>query len=157
MKIKLLQIGKTQPEYLVEGVALFENRIRNYIGFSSEIIPALKLPGSAGPELIKQKEGELILSKLKSDDRMILLDEKGKMFGSVEFADFLQKQMNQGIRQIVFVIGGAYGFSAEVYEKAAFKISLSPMTFSHQMIRLLFLEQLYRAMTIQNNHPYHNE
>jgi 23S rRNA (pseudouridine1915-N3)-methyltransferase len=157
MKVKLLQIGKTQQGYLVQGIEFYEQRIKNYLSFSVETIPALKQASSLSAEQLKVKEGEIILSKLKPDDRLVLLDEKGKSFTSVGFADFLQGQMNQGQKQLVFVIGGAYGFSEAVYKKAMYKISLSEMTFSHQLIRVLFMEQMYRAMTILNNHPYHHE
>jgi len=157
MKIKMLQIGKTQHEYLSNGIGQFEKRLRNYVTFTNEVIPVVKMPLSAGADQLKLKEGELILSRLRADDKLILLDERGKSFNSLQFSEFLQQQMNQGIKQIVFVIGGAYGFSPAVYEKASDKVSLSAMTFSHQLIRLIFMEQLYRGMTILNNHPYHNE
>ncbi|MFZ4753774.1 MAG: 23S rRNA (pseudouridine(1915)-N(3))-methyltransferase RlmH [Chitinophagaceae bacterium] len=117
----------------------------------------MKQAASLPPDQLKQKEGELILSKLRPDDRLILLDERGKIFSSIGFSEFIQGQMNQGQKQLVFVIGGAYGFSEEVYKKASYKISLSEMTFSHQLIRIVFMEQMYRAMTILNNHPYHHE
>ena len=157
MKVKLLQIGKTQQSYLVEGIGYYENRIKNYLSFTIETIPTLKQAASLPSEQLKQKEGELILSKLRPDDRLILLDERGKTFSSSGFSEFIQGQMNQGQKQLVFVIGGAYGFSDEVYKKASYKISLSEMTFSHQLIRIVFMEQMYRAMTILNNHPYHHE
>jgi 23S rRNA (pseudouridine1915-N3)-methyltransferase len=157
MKVKLLQIGKTQQGYLVQGIEFYEQRIKNYLPFTIETIPALKQAASLSADQLKLKEGELILSKLKLDDRLILLDERGKSFHSVGFADYIQGQMNQGQKQLVFLIGGAYGFSEAVYRKASYQISLSDMTFSHQLIRLVFLEQLYRAMTILNNHPYHHE
>ena len=157
MKVKLLQIGKTQQGYLVQGIEFYEQRIKNYISFSMETIPTLKQAASLTADQLKIKEGELILSKLRPDDRLILLDERGKSMTSVGFSEFLQGQMNQGHKQLVFVIGGAFGFSEAVYKKAMFQISLSDMTFSHQVIRLLFMEQMYRAMTILNNHPYHHE
>ncbi len=157
MKIKLLQIGKTQQGYLVQGIEFYEQRIKNYLPFSIETIPSLKQAASLSADQLKLKEGELILSKIKPDDRLILLDERGKSYPSTGFADFIQGQMNQGQKQLVFVIGGAFGFSEAVYRKAAHQLSLSDMTFSHQLIRLLFLEQMYRAMTILNNHPYHHE
>jgi 23S rRNA (pseudouridine1915-N3)-methyltransferase len=155
MKIKLIQIGKTQQGYLVQGIEFYEQRLKNYISFGVETIPAIKQVVST--DQLKVKEGELILAKLKQEDRLVLLDERGKAFSSVGFADFLQVQMNQSIKQLVVVIGGAFGFSESVYKRANSVISLSEMTFSHQLIRLLFMEQLYRAMTILNNHPYHHD
>jgi len=155
MKIKLLQIGKTQQGYLVQGIEFYEQRLKNYISFSVETIPSVKQSASA--DQLKIKEGDLILARLKPDDRLVLLDERGKTFNSPGFADFLQGQMNQSVKQLVIVVGGAFGFSDAVYKKASFQISLSGMTFSHQLIRLIFMEQLYRAMTILNNHPYHHE
>jgi 23S rRNA (pseudouridine1915-N3)-methyltransferase len=155
MKIKLIQIGKTQQGYLVQGIEFYEQRLKNYISFGVETIPSIKQVVST--DQLKVKEGELILAKLKPEDRLVLLDERGKAFSSVGFADFLQVQMNQSIKQLVVVIGGAFGFSESVYKRANSVISLSEMTFSHQLIRLLFMEQLYRAMTILNNHPYHHD
>jgi len=157
MKVKLLQIGKTQQSFLVEGIDFYEKRIKNYLSFSIETIPTVKQSASLPPDQLKQKEGEIILSKLRPDDRLILLDERGKTLSSIGFSEFIQGQMNQGQKQLVFVIGGAFGFSEEVYKKASYKISLSEMTFSHQLIRIVFMEQMYRAMTILNNHPYHHE
>jgi 23S rRNA (pseudouridine1915-N3)-methyltransferase len=155
MKIKLIQIGKTHQSYLVQGIETYDQRLKNYISFQAETIPAIKQVLSI--DQLKTKEGDLILAKLKPDDRLVLLDERGKSFSSVGFADFLQLQMNQSARQLVIVIGGAYGFSEPVYKRANSLISLSEMTFSHQLIRLIFMEQLYRAMTILHNHPYHHE
>ena len=157
MKVKLLQIGKTQQSFLIEGIDFYEKRIKNYLSFSIETTANLKQAASLPPDQLKQKEGELILSKLRPDDRLILLDERGKTFSSIGFSEFIHGQMNQGQKQLVFVIGGAFGFSEEVYKKASYKISLSEMTFSHQLIRIVFMEQMYRAMTILNNHPYHHE
>ena len=157
MKIQLIQIGKTSDEYLLTGISVYDKRLKAYIPFACDTIPYLKNAASLSQEIVKQKEGELILSKIKVDDWIILLDERGKTFSSLEFADQMQNLMNQGMKQIVFVIGGAYGFSEDVYNRANQKLSLSKMTFSHQMIRLIFVEQIYRAMTILNNEPYHHE
>jgi len=155
MKIKLIQIGKTQQGYLVQGIEFYEQRLKNYIAYSVETIQAIKQAGSA--DQLKVREGDLILAKLKPGDKLILLDERGKTYNSVGFSDFLQVQMNQSTKQMVVVIGGAFGFSESVYKRANSMISLSEMTFSHQLIRLIFMEQLYRAMTILHNHPYHHE
>lgn len=157
MDIKLVLHGKTEDAYLQEGISKFAKRLKHYISFSELLIPALKNTKKLRFQDIKQKEGELLLSKIKSTDTIVLLDEKGRSFSSVEFSNFLQKQMNQSIKSLVFVIGGPYGFSDEVYKRANHKISLSKMTFSHQMIRLLFIEQIYRAFTILNNEPYHHK
>ena len=157
MKIKLLAIGKTDDKRLQELIVEFQKRLKHYIKFEIEIIPDLKKVKNLSLDQRKQKEGMLILNKVESTDQLILLDEKGHQFRSLEFSRFLQKKMNAGIKQLVFVIGGPYGFSDEVYQKAQGKVSLSKMTFSHQMIRLFMIEQLYRAFTILHNEPYHNE
>jgi 23S rRNA (pseudouridine1915-N3)-methyltransferase len=157
VKIKLLAIGKTDDKCLQELIDEFQKRLKHYIKFEIEIIPDLKKVKNLSVEQRKQQEGSLILNRIESTDQLILLDEKGHQFRSLEFSRFLQKKMNSGIKQLVFVIGGPYGFSDEVYQKAQGKVSLSKMTFSHQMIRLFMLEQLYRAFTILHNEPYHNE
>lgn len=157
MKIKLLQIGKTNDEYLLRGIDEYSVRIKNYVPFEIETIPYLKNSNSFSTELVKQKEGELILQKIKKEDILILLDENGKTYSSKGFATFLQQQMNTGNKQLTFLIGGAYGFSSDIYERANGKISLSSMTFSHQIIRIIFIEQLYRGFTIIHHHPYHHE
>lgn len=156
MQIKLLAIGKTDNSQLQLLLDDYRKRLGFYIKFEFEIIPDLKKIKNLSEEQQKQKEGELILAKLNSTDLLILLDEKGKQFDSLQFSVQLQKYMNSGIKQLVFVIGGPYGFSQEVYNKANGKISLSKMTFSHQMIRLFMIEQLYRAFTILRNEPYHH-
>lgn len=156
MKIKLLQLGKTNEEDLLTGIARYEKRLSLYVSFICETIPALKESAALSPAQIKQKEAELILNKLKNDDYVILLDENGKSFTSVAFARQIEQLQNHSTRQVVFVVGGAYGFSEAVYTRAQMKLSLSTMTFSHQLIRLIFMEQLYRAFTILHNHPYHN-
>ena len=156
MQIKLLAIGKTDNQQLQLLIDDYQKRLGFYIKFDVEIIPDLKKVKNLSEEQQKQKEGELILSKLNTTDLLILMDENGKQYDSVAFSEQLQKHMNSGIKQLVFVIGGPYGFSSEVYDKANGKISLSKMTFSHQMIRLFMIEQLYRAFTILKNEPYHH-
>ena len=157
MKIKLLAIGKTDDKNLQTLIETYENRLKHYIGFKLEVIPDIKNVKNLSEQQQKEKEGELILKKLTATDQLILLDEKGKEFRSLDFSKFLQKKMNSGIKQLVLVIGGPYGFSDAVYKKAQGKISLSKMTFSHQMIRLFIVEQVYRAFTILKNEPYHHE
>ncbi|MGS2763260.1 23S rRNA (pseudouridine(1915)-N(3))-methyltransferase RlmH [Sinomicrobium sp. M5D2P9] len=156
MNIKLLAIGKTDNTALQSLIQDYEKRLGFYVRFSMEIIPDIRNAGKLSETQQKEKEGELILKKLQSTDILVLLDENGKQFSSVGFSEFLQKKMNSGIRQLVFVIGGPYGFSDAIYQKAQGKLSLSAMTFSHQMVRLFFTEQLYRAFTILNNEPYHH-
>ncbi len=156
MKITLILNGKTDDDYIVKGFTVYENRLKHYIAFETIVIPALKNTKALSIEQQKQKEGELILKNIQSPDKLILLDENGKEYHSVGFSEFVQQQMNSGIKNIVFVVGGPYGFSDEVYKRANGKISLSKMTFSHQMVRLFFVEQLYRAMTILKNEPYHH-
>ena len=138
-------------------IAEYQKRLSFYIKFDFEIIPDIKNVKSLSEMQQKEKEGELILSKVGPSDHLLLLDENGKSFSSVSFSTELQKKMNSGIKTLVFVIGGPYGFSAAVYEKAQGRISLSSMTFSHQMVRLFFIEQLYRAFTILRNEPYHHQ
>ena len=157
MKIKLLTIGKTDDKNLQTLIETYQKRLKHYINFTIEIIPDIKNVKNLSEVQQKEKEGELILKKLSNTDILILLDEKGKEFRSLEFSKYLQKKMNSGIKQLVLVIGGPYGFSNAVYKKSSDKISLSKMTFSHQMIRLFVVEQIYRAFTILKNEPYHHE
>jgi len=157
MKIKLIAIGKTDDKNLIRLIDDYQKRLQHYIKFELEIIPDLKYVKNLSQNQQKEKEGELILKKIASTDQLILLDEKGYEFRSIEFSRFLQKKMNSGIKQLVFVIGGPYGFSEAVYQNAQGKVSLSKMTFSHQMIRLFMIEQLYRGFTILKNEPYHHE
>jgi 23S rRNA (pseudouridine1915-N3)-methyltransferase len=157
MKIKLIAVGKTDDKNLQTLIEVYQNRLKHYVNFHLEIIPDIKNAKNLSQTQQKEKEGELILNKLSATDQLVLLDEKGKEFRSVTFSKYLQKKMLSGIKQLVFVIGGPYGFSDEVYKKATGKISLSKMTFSHQMIRLFVVEQLYRAFTILKNEPYHHE
>lgn len=157
MNIKLLAIGKTDNKELQKLIEDYAKRLSFYIKFDLEIIPDIKNVKSLSENQQKEKEGELILAKLNPTDQLILLDENGTAFSSVKFSDYLQKKMNSGVKTLVFVIGGPYGFSEEVYQKAQGKISLSLMTFSHQMVRLFFIEQLYRGFTILRNEPYHHQ
>ncbi|MCF6279309.1 MAG: 23S rRNA (pseudouridine(1915)-N(3))-methyltransferase RlmH [Flavobacteriaceae bacterium] len=157
MKIKLLAIGKTDNKNLQRLIETYQNRLKHYIKFEISIIPDIKNVKNLSENQQKEKEGELILKQLQPTDQLVLLDEKGNQFRSIEFAKFLQKKMNSGIKQLVLVIGGPYGFSDAVYKKSNGKISLSKMTFSHQMIRLFLVEQLYRGFTILKNEPYHHE
>jgi 23S rRNA (pseudouridine1915-N3)-methyltransferase len=156
MTIKLLAIGKTDNKDLQALIDDYQKRLGFYIKFEFEIIPDLKKVKNLSEDQQKVKEGELILNKLSNTDVLVLLDENGKQFDSVGFSNYLQKHMNSGIKRLVFVIGGPYGFSPDVYQKANGKISLSKMTFSHQMIRLFVIEQLYRGFTILRNEPYHH-
>ena len=157
MNIKILTIGKTDNKALQSLIDDYTKRLSFYIKFDLEIIPDIKNVKNLSESQQKEKEGELILAKLVPTDQLILLDEKGTTFSSVGFSDYLQKKMNSGAKTLVFVIGGPYGFSDEVYQKAQGKISLSLMTFSHQMVRLFFIEQLYRGFTILRNEPYHHQ
>ena len=157
MNIKLIAVGKTDNKNLQLLIDEYQKRLSFYIKFEFEILADIKNVKNLSENQQKEKEGELILSKIGSADQLILLDENGKNFSSINFAAELQKKMNSGIKTLVFVIGGPYGFSSEVYEKAHGKISLSSMTFSHQMVRLFFIEQLYRAFTILKNEPYHHQ
>lgn len=157
MKIKVLVLGKTDAKALKELIQKYESRLLHYIPFSMEIIPDLKHTKNLSISLQKEKEGQLILNKINTSDRLFLLDEKGKDYDSIEFSMFLQKQMNSGLKQMVLAIGGPYGFSEAVYKSAYGKISFSKMTFSHQMIRLFVVEQLYRSMSILKNEPYHHQ
>lgn len=157
MKIKLIAIGKTDQKALNALIDVYQKRLKHYISFDIEIIADVKNAKSLSQQQLKEKEGQLILSKIQSGDVVLLLDEHGIQFRSVEFSNYLQKKMNAATKQLVFVIGGAYGFSDEVYQAASEKISLSKMTFSHQMIRLFMVEQLYRSFTILKNEPYHHE
>lgn len=157
MKVTLLTVGKTDMAWVKEGLEMYRNRLVHYIPFSIHEIPELKGTSSLSVSMIKDKEAERILDFLKPSDDVILLDEHGKQYRSVEFAAFLEKKMTAGSKDIVFVIGGAYGFSEKVYKRATSMLSLSGMTFSHQMVRTVFAEQLYRAFTIIRGEPYHNE
>lgn len=157
MQIKLLAIGKTDHSAIQSLVEEYIKRINFYIKFEVEIISDLKNTKNISESIQKEKEGELILKKVSASDDLILLDENGKQFSSIDFSDFIQKKMNSGLKQLIFVIGGPYGFSDAVYRRAHGKLSLSKMTFSHQMVRVFFVEQIYRAFTILRNEPYHHQ
>ena len=156
MKTELLVVGKTVNNHIKECIADYAERIRHYMPFNLTVIPDLKNTKSLSEEQQKKQEGDLILKQLQATDTVVLLDEHGKTFRSIDFAKWLQ-QKQATARRLVFVIGGPYGFSEAVYQRANEKLSLSPMTFSHQMVRLIFTEQLYRACTIIKGEPYHHE
>jgi len=157
MKITLLTVGKTDKDWVKQGLDIYVSRLKHYIPFTITEIPELKNVSSLTKEQIKSREGDLIFKNIRQSDDVILLDEHGKIFSSVEFAKVIQDKITYDGRDIVFVIGGAYGFSEAVYNRAGSKISLSRMTFSHQMVRAIFVEQLYRAFTIIKGEPYHHE
>ena len=150
-------IGKTDARYFDEAIREYQNRLNHYLPFEMQVIADIKNTKSMTEQQQKEKEGELILKNLQAGDYIVLLDEKGKDFTSMQFSAYIEKKTHTVAKRLVFIIGGPYGFSTEIYEKASEKISLSRMTFSHQMIRLIFVEQVYRAMTILNNEPYHHE
>ena len=157
MNIKLIAVGKTDNPALQQLISTYEKRLSYYINFELQLLPDIKNSKSLSEEQQKIKEGELILSYVEPSHHLILLDERGKEYTSIAFADELQKKMNTGIKQLTFVIGGPDGFSQAVYQRSNSKLSLSKLTFSHQMIRLFFVEQLYRAFTILRNEPYHHQ
>ena len=156
MTIKLIVVGKTNKSFLVEGEAEYQKRLKHYIKFEEDVISELKKASALTESQIKQKEGEEILKRLEKSDYLILLDDKGKEYSSVQFSEKIQKWMLNSVKRVVFVVGGAYGFSEEVYQRSNEKLSLSKLTFSHQMVRLFFKEQLYRAFTIIKREPYHH-
>lgn len=157
MHIKLILIGNTNESFLREGMAEYFNRIKKYNPIEIIEIKDVKNAKNLSHEELKKKEGQEILQQLNPGDYVVLLDDKGKQYTSLLFADFLQAKMNVSVKQLVFIVGGAYGFSEEIYKLAKDKVSLSTMTFSHQLIRVVFLEQLYRAFSILNHSPYHHE
>jgi len=157
MKVALILVGKTANRHFVELIDEYAGRVKHYIGFDIITIPELKNTKNLSTEQQKQQEGELILKQLQVGDHIVLLDEHGKELRSVEFSTYMEQKMQTVNKRLVFVIGGPYGFSQEVYSRANEKLSLSKMTFSHQMVRLIFVEQLYRAMTIMRGEPYHHE
>ena len=156
MKIKLLVIGKTDKDFIKTGILEYEKRLKHYLPYEMQIIPDIKRSGNFSEKQQKEKEGELILTKINSGDVVVLLDEGGKEYSSVKFARFIEQKMLSGMKNLIFVIGGAYGFSEAVYQKVQGKVSLSQMTFSHEMVRMIFVEQLYRSMTILKGEPYHH-
>ena len=157
MDLKLVTVGKTDVQWVKEGLDLYVSRLRHYVPFSIVEIPQLKNVSAFSQEQIKEKEGELILKQVAPGDAVVLLDERGKEYRSVEWAEWIRQRLARGGKSLVFVIGGAYGFSRKVYERAEGLVSLSRMTFSHQMVRTIFAEQLYRAFTIIKGEPYHHE
>jgi len=157
MKIKLIAVGKTDNQNLQQLIADYQNRLKHYIGFEFVVIPDIKNTKNLSETQQKTAEGEAILKQIATSDQLLLLDENGKSYDSINFSKLLQKKMLSGCRQLVFVIGGPYGFSDAVYKRAQSKIALSAMTFSHQMVRLFAVEQLYRAFTIIKNEPYHHK
>ena len=157
MKFTLLVVGRTVEKHFITAINDYTERTKRYASFDMEVIPELKNTKSLTPELQKEKEGELILKSLQPGDVVVLLDEHGKEFRSIEFANWIERKMHTVSKRLVFIIGGPYGFSPAVYAAAHEKISLSKMTFSHQMIRLIFIEQLYRGLSILHTSPYHHE
>lgn len=157
MKIALIVVGKTDAAYLAEGIEVYRSRLVHYLPFEMQVIPDIKGAKNLSMNEQKVREGELIRKALTKDDYVVLLDEHGKEFTSLQFASYLEKKMHTVPKRLVFIIGGPYGFSDAVYSAASERISLSKMTLSHQMVRLVCVEQLYRAMTILNNEPYHHE
>lgn len=157
MRTYLILIGKTTNSHIVSLIDDYASRLKHYIGFDIITIPELKNTKSLSAEQQKQQEGELILKQLQAGDHVVLLDEHGKELRSVEFSHYMEQRIQTVSKRLVFIIGGPYGFSPDVYAKANEKLSLSKMTFSHQMVRLIFVEQLYRAMTIMRGEPYHHE
>ena len=157
MKIALVVIGKTDANYFAQAIAEYTNRLTHYIPYEMVVIPDIKNVKNLSEAQQKEKEGEMILKAMQPGDYLVLLDERGKDFSSMQFATYIEKKMHAVSKRLVFVVGGPYGFSESVYKASSEKISLSKMTFSHQMIRLIFVEQIYRAMTILNNEPYHHE
>ena len=157
MKIKLVLLGKTDSEYIQQGISEYEKRIRHYIPYESIVIPAIKNVAGYSQTEIKIRESEQLMKNITVSDFLVLLDEKGRELSSVEFSGFLSQRFSSGIKSIVFIVGGAFGVSETIKKKANFILSLSQMTFSHQMVRLFFLEQLYRGLTILNNESYHHK
>lgn len=157
MKVTLLVVGKTDEQFMKEGIKQYASRLRHYVDFNIEVIPDIKKTKNTTPEQQKEKEGKKILAHWAPSKEFHLFDEKGKNYSSRAFSGFLEKKMLSGLKELVFIIGGPYGFSDPVYQKANSKISLSRMTFSHQLARLLCVEQIYRAFTILKGEPYHHD
>lgn len=157
MKVVLMSVGKTDDTSFAQIIDTYKNRLKFYISFELEYIPDLKKTKNLSQKEQKTLEGKTILNRIHSSDHIVLLDDKGIQYSSLDFAQFIEKRTHYVSKRIVFIIGGPYGFSEEIYNRANEKISLSKMTFTHQMVRLVFIEQLYRAMTILNNEPYHHE
>lgn len=157
MEISVISIGKISSQWIAEGISLFESRISRYLKYTSIILPDIKNAKSLDIDKLKLEEGKQILAQTSTSDYVVILDERGKEFTSREFADWMQKQMNAGRKRVVLVIGGPFGFSQEVYNRADSKIALSKMTFTHEMAKLLLCEQVYRAFTILKGEPYHHD
>jgi len=156
MKVEFWFIGKTSEAYLETGIGIYEKRLRRYLPFQIVCLPDVRQSGNLSPDQLKTKEGEALLAKIKPEDLLLLLDEKGQSFTSEGFARYVEQLLSGSKHRLIFLAGGAYGFSPEVYRRADAQLALSAMTFSHQMVRLFFLEQFYRAMTILRGEPYHN-
>lgn len=156
MKLLLLAIGKTDEEYLITGIKKYAGRLGHYTSFEMKEIPDIRNRKTLSEDQQKKAESFLLLQQLQPGDHVVLLDERGKQYTSVEFSEVIEKRNASGVKRLVFIIGGPYGFAQEVYDRANAQLSLSPMTFSHQMVRLIFVEQLYRAFTILKNEPYHH-
>ena len=156
MMITLIAISRTDNKELQSLIEAYSKRLKHYVKFELELLPDIKNSKNISEKEQKKKEGELIISSIKNTDTVILLDENGTSYNSIQFANYMQKHMNSGIKKLIFVVGGPYGFSPEIYSRANGKLSLSKMTFSHQMVRLFITEQLYRAFTILRNEPYHH-
>jgi 23S rRNA (pseudouridine1915-N3)-methyltransferase len=156
MKVAFWQIGKTKENYLKSGEEQYENRLKHYLSFESKVFPDIKNAGKLKPIDLKKAEAKMILGQIQNSDHLILLDENGKTYNSSEFASFNEKLFHTGSKRIIYLVGGAFGFDQSLYDRADRKVALSKMTFTHQMVRLFFLEQLYRAMTILKNEQYHN-
>lgn len=157
MKVCLLVIGKTDASYIREGIAEYEKRLTRYIPYEMKVLPDVKNAKNLTESLQKEREGEMLLEQFQPGDFVVLLDERGRQYSSMEFSQFLAQKMLGTVKRLAFVVGGPYGFSDGVYKRANDKISLSKMTFSHQMVRMIFAEQIYRAMTILKGEPYHHE
>tara|TARA_Y100001968_G_scaffold333047_1_gene393817 strand:+ start:3661 stop:4134 length:474 start_codon:yes stop_codon:yes gene_type:complete len=157
MKIKLIVVGKTNVKYLKDGENEYEKRLKHYVKFEELVVGDVKNARNLNHQELKKKEGSLILSKIENIDFVVLLDDKGKMFSSYEFSNFIDQKILRTTKSLVFVVGGAFGFSDEVVKRANIKLSLSKMTFSHQMVRMIFKEQLYRAFTILKGEKYHHD
>ena len=157
MKVCLLVIGKTDASYIREGIAEYEKRLTRYIPYEMKVLPDVKNAKNLTESLQKEREGEMLLEQFQPGDFVVLLDERGRQYSSMEFSQFLAQKMLGTVKRLVFVVGGPYGFSDGVYKRANDKISLSKITFSHQMVRMIFAEQIYRAMTILKGEPYHHE
>jgi 23S rRNA (pseudouridine1915-N3)-methyltransferase len=157
MKIEFFIVGKTTPDYLEKGVNEYVSRLQKYAHFTMVLIPSLKLSSNMSINEVKKRESAEILSKIEPSTFVVLLDDKGKSLNSLAFAEFIQQKMNASVKKLCFISGGAYGFSTELYDRADYKLSLSAMTFSHQLVRIIFTEQLYRAYTILKGEKYHHE